>query len=131
MSKMIQWDQNIKVADGLGISASRSLEVEAYDVISIDVLGTTSGADTDKEVSIQPGGAGQVRFLAITSNRYGSGLTYSVNSAGSNVSLDHPLVLVGEGAVGLLDPAPASLFLSSTLSEDASVQILVGRDATP
>jgi hypothetical protein len=131
MSETIQLKLSVQIAGGPGISTSRSLEVEAYDVISVDILGTGTGPDTDKEVSVQPGGANQVSFLAITSDRYGTGLTYSVNAAGTNIALDQPLVLVGNGAVGLLDPAPASLFFSSTLSEDASVQIIVGRDATP
>jgi len=132
MSKVIQWKLNVQVAGGPGISASRSLEVEAYDLISVNVLAITSPPDTDKAVDVQPGEAGQVKFLAITSDRYGEGLTYKVNDAGNpSIALDQPQVLVGEGAVGLLDPAPTKLFFSTTLSQDASVQILVGRDATP
>ena len=132
MSKMIQFKFDVQLAGGPGISASRSLEVEAYDLINVKVLSTTSPPDTDKEVDVQPGGAGQVKFLAITSDRYGDGLTYKVNTAANpGIPLDQPQVLVGEGAVGLLDPAPTKLFFSTTLSQDASVQILVGRDATP
>lgn len=132
MSKVIQFKFNVQLAEGPGISASRSLEVEAYDLINVNVLSTTSPPDTDKEIDVQPGGAGQVKFLAITSDRYGDGLTYKVNAAANpRITLDQPHVLVGEGAVGLLDPAPTKLFFSTTLSQDASVQILVGRDATP
>lgn len=123
---------NVQIAGGPGISANRSLEVEAYDIINVDVRATASPPDTDKEIDVQPGGAGQVKFLAITSDRYGDGLTYKVNSAGNpSIALDQPHVLAGEGAVGLMDSAPTKLFFSTTLTEDASVLILVGRDATP
>lgn len=134
MSERIDWVLNVQVSGGPKISASQSIAIEAYDSIKVTVLGTgdPSGADTDKRVDVQPGGSGQVSFLAITSNRYHSNLTYKVNSdANPSISLDRPHILAGQGAVGLLDPAPTSLFFSSIIAENAEIHILVGRDATP
>lgn len=137
MAHTIQWSSSIKISGGPQISFSKSVKVEAYDVIQVTIIGTdtTGGPDTDKEVEIQPGStSGQVTFLAITSDRYDADLTYTVNDSGnSSIALDEPHVLVGQGAVGLLDPAssPTSLFFSSNISENAEIQILVGRDAIP
>ncbi len=134
MSENISWSFDVQVSGGPKISASQSIAIEAYDSIKVTVLGTAQGtADSDKEVEVQPGAvSGQVSFLAITSNRYDSNLTYEVNSIGSGViALDKPLILAGQGAVGLLDPAPTRLFFSSNIAENAEINILVGRDATP
>jgi hypothetical protein len=87
-------------------------------------------------VGLQPGEtAGQVKFLMITAKPYrdssGNSLTYTVNDGTTGITLDAPQVLVGSGGVALLDSAPKSLSFTSTLSQDVSIQILVGRDATP
>lgn len=134
MSQSISWTLNIAVAGGPTMSNSRSLGVEAYDSIKVSVRGSSApgGPDTDKQVEVQPGGSGQVTFLAVTSNRYDAHLTYKVNATGNPaVEIDQPQVLAGAGAVGLLGAAPNTLYFSSTLSENAEIQILVGRDATP
>ena len=138
MSENISWSLNVQVSGEPKISASQSIPIEAYDSIKVTILGTgdppvLADADTDKQVDVQPGGSGQVSFIAITSNRYDSGLTYEVNLVGNGpIALDRPHILAGQGAVGLLDPAaPTSLFFSNTIAENAEIHILVGRDATP
>ncbi len=141
MPERINWTIDVQVSGGPKILTSQSIAVEAYDSIKVTVLGTGDppvplDADTNKEVQVQPGGSGAVSFLAITSNRYDTGLTYQVNeeadpSTNPGIALDRPHILVGQGAVSLLDPAPTSLFFSSTIVEDAEIHILVGRDATP
>ncbi|MCP4410564.1 MAG: hypothetical protein GY807_23040 [Gammaproteobacteria bacterium] len=134
MSENISLSLDVQISGGPKISASQNIQVEAYDSIKVTIRGTgdASGADTDKEVEVQPGGTGQVSLLTITSNRYDSGLTYKVNSnANPGIELDKPHVLAGQGAVGLLDAAaPTSLFFSSAIAENAEIHILVGRKAT-
>jgi hypothetical protein len=129
MPQQIQWSVSIQIIGGPTASVSRSLAVEAYDSIKVGV----AAPESDKEIQLQPGGTGQVKFLAITANRYGADLTYKVNAvANPAIPLDQPLVLTGDGAVGILDPAPATLFLSNaSATEEALIQVLVGRDATP
>jgi hypothetical protein len=114
------------------------VSVEAVGTIKATVRGsgTTGGPDTDMEVEVQPSTtAGQVKFLAIASDRYGDDsnfLSYKVNSdANPAIRLDQPITLAGTGAVSALDAAPTSLFFSSTLVQDATIHIVVGRDATP
>lgn len=132
MPARIQWNFTINVTGGPTLSGSRSVEVEAYDVISVAVAPDA----TDFEVEIQPGeAAGQVSVLTITSDHYEDDFIYKVNSAAATdeVVLNQPQVLVG-GAVGLTDDAPTALFFSRNLAAGepvATVQILVGRDATP
>jgi hypothetical protein len=138
MTQNIQWASTVMVGGNTEMSLSRSLSVEAVDTIKVDVRGTSTagGPDTDKEVEVQPGAtAGQVKFLAITSDRFGDNtnfLSYKVNSAANpSLRLDQPITLAGTGAVSALDSAPTSLFFSSTLAQDATIHIVVGRDATP
>ncbi len=129
MSESIIVSANIVIPNGPVFAVSRTLAVDAYD--KIDVAVPDSAADL--EVEIQPGAAGQVRFLLVTASQYGAGLSYKVNSNASPAvhTLDEPHVLIGAGSVGMLDPAPSRLFLSNSLGSEAQVQILVGRDATP
>jgi hypothetical protein len=132
VAQSINLNLNITIPGGPTIAASESLEVEAYDFIKVTVKGTDEGADTNKEVEVLPGVTGQVTFLAITSDKYDSTLTYSSGEPnGLSIELDQPQVFAGAGAVGLLDPPPTKLFFTNNLSENAEVQILVGRDATP
>ncbi|HHM04196.1 MAG TPA: hypothetical protein ENJ19_00445 [Gammaproteobacteria bacterium] len=137
MAQTIQWTSTVVVGGNTAMSLSRAISVEAVDIIKITVRGsgTTGGPDTDKEVEVQPGGAGQVKFLAISADRFGDDLnflSYKVNSsANPSFQLDQPITLAGTGAVSALDNAPGSLFFSSTLVQDATIHIVVGRDATP
>lgn len=128
MAQTLKWSMIAQVPGGPKISTSQIIDIEAYDSIKLNV---DSGV-TDMEVELQPGGAGQVKALSIISDHYSTDLIYKVNAAGNpEIAIDQPQVFMGEGAVGLLDPAPASLFFSNSLAETASIEILVGRDATP
>ena len=138
MAQNIQWTSKVVVDGKTEMSLSRSISVEALDSIKVTILGSGSidGPDTDREVEVQPSTTdGQVKFLAITSERFGDDanfLSYKVNSSGNPaITLDQPVVLGGEGGVSILDPAPTSLFFSSTFVQDVTIHIVVGRDATP
>ena len=138
MAKSIQWTATVQVGGQTELSLSRVTAVEAVDSVDVEILGTadTDGPDADREVEIQPSSlAGQVTFLAISADNYGDDthfLSYKVNGTGNpSFRLDQPLVLFGSGAVSALDDAPASLFVTSSLSQNATLRVLVGRDATP
>jgi hypothetical protein len=131
VSEQIHWTLNIEVIGGPKISASRTQTVDAYDKITIDVPAQSGGTPGQATVEVQPGGAGQVQFLLVQSSVYDQDLTYRVNDpAASAIVLDTLQVLMGAGAVGLLGAAPQRLIFSNALAQVASVQILVGRDAT-
>jgi hypothetical protein len=130
MPEKITWSLNVQVAGGPKILASKTLDVDAYDMIQVSVGDGANGAKVD----VQPGDTG-VQLLLISSDQYGADLTYSVNAAESDaakrIKLDALQLLLGVGAVGLLKDPPKSLFFYNALSIAASIQILVGRDATP
>ncbi len=127
MPKNITWKAQASITGGPSSSTSESIPIEAYDEIEIKL----EDGDTDEEVEVQPGGAGQVRYLQISSTAYGSDLSYKVNAAANPPHvLDRPLMLAGDGAVGLLDAAPTSLFFSNSLGSSATVNVFVGRNAT-
>ncbi len=138
MAGKITWTLNVQVSQGPNVSATDQLAVEAYDKIDVVVNGTDNGGDetVSTEVEIQPSAAGQVQFLLIKSSQYhATDLTYSVSTAEPDKTLRKKLdalqVLIGHGAVELLGPALDSLFFYSGLAEDVTIEVLVGRDATP
>ena len=130
MPEKINWGVSVQIVGGPKIAASQTVSVDAYDKIEVVVADGTDG----KEVQVQPGGAGQVQFLLIGSNKYDAALTYSVNAPEANqddrIKLDALQVLIGEGAVGLLGDSPQTLYFYNHVGQDAAIQILVGRKAT-
>jgi hypothetical protein len=134
MTKQISWTYNVEVVGGSRISESKTISAEA-----VDEIGLTIDPQQTKEIEIQPGGAGQVQFLLIKSDRYGdqaNQVTYKVNATNQPVrTLDGPHLLIGKGATGLLvstTAGPNKLFVTNGLANDPiSISILVGRDATP
>jgi hypothetical protein len=131
MPEKFSYSLNLQVASGPKLSEAKVVELEAYDKLTV----TIKKAAQNIKIELQPGGAGQVQLLFISADKYGDKLTYKVNAsaaAGDDIiSLDGPLLLLSKGAVKLLDAAPSSLFFSNGLAEDVTLQILVGRDATP
>ncbi len=131
MPEKITWSLSVQVAGGPRIMDSKTVEVDAYDKIEVVI---PDGSDA-REIQIQPGDAGQVQFLLISSDQCGADLSYSVNAAEANpdnrIKLDALHLLLGVGAIGLLQASPQKLFFYNALGKAASGQILVGRDATP
>lgn len=120
---------DVAVPNGPKLWFRRAVDVEAIDKIDL----TIASKIKDQEVELQPGGAGQVQFLMIVAEPYDADLSYKVNKkAGDARVLDQPHCFTGAGAVSMLDGgAPTKLFLSNDTADDAKVQILIGRDATP
>ena len=123
MPEKINWTLNVQVVGGPKVSASDTLDVEAYD--KIEAVIPAGGSAT---IDVQPGTGAQ--FLLITAGSYAD-MTYEVDSSGTTVTLDGPHVLIGSGAVGLLGSTQNQFEFSNAGGEDVTVDILVGRDATP
>jgi hypothetical protein len=123
----IAWKLTVSVAGGPSQSVSRTIPVEAYDRVTVEL------PDAAPETTVEIGtGTGELLFLLVTSSAYGVGLSYKINATGNPPhALDGPLQLAGSGAVGLLGSPPTSLLFTNTLGTSATVEILVGRDATP
>lgn len=130
MSETITYSLTVQVVGGPKVSASGTLTPEAYDKIGL----TVAKGDSDKEVNLQPDGADLAELLFIKASSYETPLTYTVNAKNAATpkhKLDGPHVLIGAGAVSLLDAAPTKLFFTNGGDADVTVDILVGRDATP
>jgi hypothetical protein len=138
MPEKITWTLNVQVVGGPRLSASQTIEVEAYDMIEVKVPGMQNATPRTAMVEVQPGGSNQVKFLMITSSIYDANLTYKVDGGSEIIKLDALQLLMGVGALGLLG-ATANIFTftnevgkdNTAPIQDASIQILVGRKATP
>ena len=132
----ISYSLNVQVVGGPQLSASRTINVDAYDVVSEEL----TDQEVERIVEIQPAtDPKRVQFLLINSDEYGDQLTYKVNDAPKVIKLDGPQVFVGEGLVELLDPqnpqatppvlpkAPAKLNFTNKLGKTANVEVVVGR----
>jgi hypothetical protein len=114
------------VGAGPKLKESRTLAVDAYDKISVDVPDQAKLA-----VELQPGGGGSIQLLLVKSSLYGADLKYTVNSDTTDRVLDQPHVLIGTGSVGLFGMEPKKLTFDNKTGEDVQIEILIGRDATP
>jgi hypothetical protein len=130
MAVKINWALNVQVDGGPKVSAADSVEVDAYDNIEVTVPKKNNNVDGTATVNVQPGGAADVRFLLIQSDTYKNApLSYKVDGTTKSVKLDAQQTLIGAGAAGLLEAAPAKLIFTNTGPTDAAVRILVGRKA--
>ena len=109
------------------ISAAHNTTVEAYERIQVNVPGA-DGSGTAVTLNLLPSGS-KAKIFAITSSRYGEGLTYKGD--GTAVPLDGPQLFTG-GSVQLLGKIE-SVTVTNALGagKDATVTILVGRDVAP
>lgn len=128
MTETIALNISAEVAAGPSLKVRRTLALEAYDKLTVEVPDGTEGL----EVELQPASDGGVQLLIVQSDRYGNALTYSAGGGDAH-PLDQPLVLAGSGAVALLGGGPKKLKFENKLGPgmNATVQILIGRDATP
>jgi hypothetical protein len=131
MSVKVGWLMNVQVTDGPKLPAAGKLEVDAYDVIRVQV---PDGAAA-MEVEIQPGSENAVQLLMLHASKFTTDLSYSVNAAKTKATdrfaLDGPHLMVGSGAMAMFGAAPASLYFYNSDADPIDMTILVGRDATP
>ncbi|SHO44187.1 hypothetical protein [Desulfopila aestuarii] len=121
MPEKINWNVVAQVMKGPSISAAASVEVDAYDKFQITLLDTVT-----QVVNLVPGGT--ISLLVINPKKPDEKLTYDLG--GTDVKLDGPHILIGTGAVGLLGGVTSLSFTNNT-GADATIEILIGRDATP
>ena len=131
MSVKINWSCNVQVINGPKLSGADTVEVDAYDNIEVNVPKKV-GADNGKAaVEVQPGAQTKVMFLLIQAGTYqGGSLSYKVEGSSKSVKLDAQQLMIGAGAVGLLDGAPTKLNFENSGAADVPVRILIGRKAT-
>lgn len=86
MPLKIGWSISVHVPSGPSLSVSRVLDANAYDHIRVDLK-----KNTQKSLEVQPGGANQVKLLAIIANRY-EDLSFKVHGVANatEVTVDQP-----------------------------------------
>jgi hypothetical protein len=128
MTEKINYSLSFQVVGGTTVPVAGTIESEAYEKIQVNI----PAGSTNLNVNLQPTGTKLAQFLLIKASKYSTDLSYKVNAdTGTAIVLDGPHVFVGNGAVAILDTAPAKLLFSNKLTEDVTVDILLGRDATP
>jgi hypothetical protein len=121
MAEKINWNFVAQVLNGPSVSGAGTLDIEAYDKIAV-----TIAAGATQQVNLTP--SGTVSLIIINPTVPDVDLSYKVGA--NAVVLDGPLVLIGTGAVSLLGGA-ADLSFTNNTAADATIDILLGRDATP
>ena len=123
MAEKINWNFVVQALSGPSLLGQGKLEVDAYDKI-----GVTISAGATQQVNMVP--SGTVSLIVINPAVPDAKLSYEVS--GKAVVLDAPHVLIGTGAVSLLGVGgAANLSFKNDTSSDATIEILIGRDATP
>ncbi|HUP10204.1 MAG TPA: hypothetical protein VMU47_23835 [Caldimonas sp.] len=124
----LNWSITLQVAGGPTISTGQSgLDIEAVDRIDVAI----DAGDTDKIVQIQPGAAGAVHLLVVTSDVYGPKLSFKASDGttdSAKVVLDAPQLYAG-GASALFGTDPQQLKLTNAGTDPAHVTVFVARDA--
>lgn len=124
MTESIAIAGTITVSNGPRIPINRTITVKAYD--KIDVTVPTGGAP--EIVELLPSASDTLKFFLVVSSYYGDDLSYTINEGATDYKLDQPHIFTGVGAILLLDVNPQKLVITNNSSEDAQIQILLGRD---
>lgn len=122
MAEQLIWDATVRATGGPQLTGSGVMDVDAYDKVSV-LVPAGGGLDID----LGPGSAGRIVCLVLLPEAPSDDLTYDVGT--NTITLDQPQFLLG-GAVDLTGNT-ASLTLANAGAADASVELLIGRDATP
>lgn len=123
MAESITYSISARAADGPELAKSAILSVEAYDVINA----TIEKSPAENNINVQPGDAGDVVLLFITSDTY-TGITYKVDAGETAITLDKPQLFLGS-QVALLGTTCNILKFTNAGDASANVRILVGRSA--
>lgn len=131
MSVKINWSCNVQVINGPKLSGADTVEVDAYDNIEVNVPKKVGPDNGKAGVEVQPGAQTKVMFLLIQAGTYQGGpVSYKVEGSSKSVKLDAQQLMIGAGAVGMLDGSPTKLNFENSGAADVPVRILIGRKAT-
>jgi len=123
----ITWQFQASIQGGPAFTITQpTINVAAYDVASATIGAGASNVD----VVVQPSSTvGEVLFVVVSSDAYDAGLTYKIDGSATAHALDAPHVMLGAGAVGLMNGGapPQKLTFSSTLAKEANIQVVAGR----
>ena len=126
MAEVINLAVNAKITSGPTVSFSNTLNVDAYDKLHVVI---PPGGPTT--IQLLPPGTTSVQLLLLKSDQYSDQISYTVNGAGSTITVDTPQSFIGEGSLAALDDdnVPETLEFTNNLLVDVNIEILVGRNA--
>jgi len=124
MAHQINWSTTVQISDGPQVDASKSLSIQAYDVIA-DSVPAKNGGPGELTVDVQP--ADEITFFSLVADGYPEGLTYSVKDGVQNVPFDAPVVLLGAAIEKLLDHTPQEITFTNDSAKVVKVELLIGR----
>jgi hypothetical protein len=131
----VNFSYSIQITGGPTIARAFATNVDAYDKIEL----TLDPGAADVVVDVQPGAASQVGLLALSSSLNDDKVTYKVTDGVAAdkgpFTLDAPQLFSG-GAIAAIGVAPKTLKFSNAHpagdpTKKATIEIFVGRDATP
>jgi len=115
----------LAVADGPNIEASDHFDAEAFEKIEAEIPKNS----VPTTLNVQPSLLTELKALIIISDSY-EDLTFTVDEAATEFTLDGPLMLVGAGNIGMLGATVNNLiFTNANATTAKNVTILVVRDA--
>lgn len=129
MAEHVNWSFTASIQNGPAVAGSDTFEADAYDKLSV----TLPAGELDTKVDIlPPGSAGPVLLLVVKASIYSDQVSFSTTGdGGRTVVLDGPLVLIGAGPAALLTGELKAVQFANGTAGPVTVDILVGRDATP
>lgn len=125
MTDVVTYSMSLAVAGGPALEASDHIDTEAFEKIEVEVP-KNSVATT---INVQPSALTELKALMIIADSY-EDLTFTVDEAVTEFTLDGPLMLFGAGNIGMLGATVNNLiFTNANVTTAKNVTILVVRDA--
>lgn len=125
MTDTINYTMEMIITGGPTVSADNHFEAEGYEKIEANI----PKGSVVTTVEVQPGALTQLQALIITAERY-TDLSFTVDEAVTEHTLDGPLMLIGPGNIAMIGATLNNLVFTNADTEDANlVTILVARTA--
>lgn len=127
MAEKIVWSIKVQVEDGPTVSGSGEMLLEAYDKADILVK-----ENQEKTLDVLPGDPKTAQLVMISSDNF-KDLSCTIDPEANNnkgektIALSAPVLLIGEGPVGLLGSIDKPLKFSNASTKEARITVLVGR----
>src|SRR5574341_818080 len=138
MPETLNWTVSIQALGGPKLTAADALRVETYGKFDI-TLAKSGDPGATQTINLQPS-TNKAQFLMVKASKYvdesdtAKKLTVEAgtppNDFAAAFDLSAPLVLLGEGAIGMLKDDLGLLKLTNLMDESVQIEILVGGDAT-
>jgi len=123
ITDVVTYELSLSSSEGPELSAADHFDSEAVE--KIEVVAPKNSVPINVNVALMG-----ITSLFITASDYSGDLSFSVNELGAPITLNGPLMLIGEGALALLAIGITDLvFTNADATVDANVTIMVTRDA--